>query len=582
MILCTFSNISQLSQFISASGPDTTLSTSTELSVNIQLYQAAFAQESGGQLVQTDFTTCTYIIATPNINTLATTATLVDLAGIDGTLTIGDTNYFVVESQYGLALYNELDGLVDQASSKISTAVNSNPFSVTTFSDFPQDYQWGRLRLISRNRPFAESWSLADTNFTTVTNMVIMDTGINFNHSELQGIFTSTNLYSIPVANGSFEDDVNHGTKIASIIAGTNIGLQPYINLINCKIMTADHLPNPLDISNALDTVYNYFIQHPENPMIVNMSWTFPKNNYLNHKIQNMMDAGIGIVCAAGNYGMDVSLLTPAGIKDVITVAASDSDDVSAGFNNFSSSNLSLITNYGSNVDIFAPGVDVLVATSDNNYYEYVSGTSISSAYISGCMAAIMSLIPNTYYLDAKRILIEYATNGALLLDLDQFNYSQNLLPFFMPATNAISLTSSTYYLGYLTNQQPTITGNINMMMNISRYSAVANQTFNYNIVSNSTATQTILENCIVINSNGNFEVSRPSINWAPDESIKLFEFLISASEVSGTITFSSPNLIFFATNPDVTTSITSDLSSALENVNAQSFFATVAPLALK
>lgn len=582
MILCTFSNSAQLSQFIAASGPDTVLSTSTALSVNIQLYQAAFAQESGGQLVQTDFTTCTYIIATSNINTLATTATLVDSAGIDGSLTVGTTNYFVVESQYGLSLYNELNGAVDQASSTISTAATSTQFLVNNFTDFPEDYQWGRLRLISRNRPFAQSWSLADVNVTTVTNMVIMDTGINFNHTELRGIFTSTNLYSIPEANGNFDDDVNHGTKIASIIAGSNIGLQPYINLINCKIMTADHLPNPLDISNALDAVYNYFIQNLGNPMIVNMSWTFPKNNYLNHKIQNMMDAGIGIVCAAGNYGMDVSLLTPAGIEDVITVAASDSDDVSAGFNNFSSSDLSLITNYGSNVDIFAPGVDIVVANSNNDSYEYVSGTSISSAYISGCMVEIMSLIPNTYYLDAKRILIEYATTGALLLDLDQFNYSQNLLPFFMASTNAISVTSSTYYLGYLTTNRPTITGNINMMMNVSRYSTVTNQTFNYSVISNTTSTQTILENCIIINSNGNFEVSQPSINWSSDESIKLFEFQIYASAVSGTITFNSPNLIFFATNPDVTTSITTDLSSALENVNAQSFFATVAPLALK
>ena len=580
MILCTFSNSAQLSKFIAASGPDTVLSTSTALSVNIQLYQAEFAQQYGGQLVQTDFTTCTYIIATSDINTLATTATL---AGVDGKLTVGTTNYFVVKSQFGLALYNELNGLVDQAETPISVSATST-FVASNLTDFPSDYQWGRLRLISRNRPFAKSWQLSDTNYTTVTNVVIMDTGINFNHTELQEIFTSTNLYSIPAANGSFDDDVNHGTKIASIIAGSNIGLLPYINLVNCKIMTETYLPTPLDVSNALDAIYNSFVQNPKSPMVVNMSWTLPKNNYLNHKIQNMIDAGIGIVCAAGNYGMDVSLLTPAGMSDVTTVAASDSDDVSAGFNNFSSSNLSLTTNYGSAVDILAPGIDVVVASNDNNNssYEYASGTSISTAYVSGCMAAIMSLVPNTYYLDSKRILIEYATTGALLLDLDQFNYPQNLLPFFMPATNAISLTSSAFYLGYLTSSNPTISGNINMMMNVSRYSTVTNLSFNYNVSANNTATQTILENCITISSNGNFLVTEPSLTWEPDESIQLMEFQITALELSGTITFNSPTLIFFATNPNTTTSITSDLSSALENINAQSFFATVAPLALK
>jgi len=449
--------------------------------------------------------------------------------------------------------------------------------------NLPDNYQWGRLRLISRFRPFAKSWKLANTNFNTATNLVIMSSGINFDHIEFQNVYKKTNLFTLAKFKKSYLDDVGDGTAIASYAAGSNIGINQYVNLMNCKISSATYQPTPADISNALDAIYKAFKKDSNTPMVVNIGWTIPKNTDVEQKIQTMIDAGIGFVCAAGDSGIDISTLTPAGMKDVITVAASDLDDVSAGFNNFSFPDAAFSTNFGENIDIFSPGVDCIGADfTATNLYSNFNGTSISAGYVSGCLATIMSLIPNIKYNDARNILIDYATAGALLLDLDQFSYSQNLIPYNISSMNAMTLNSSTFYLGYLTANSPCITGDINMMMNVARYSTVTNEIFNYGIIPNDSSTTSILDGCVEVKSNGEFLINNPEISWNPNDSIKLFEFQISATSTSNSITFVSPNLIFFATNPDNVDNMISDLSSALEKADAQSFFATVAPLALK
>jgi hypothetical protein len=276
---------------------------------------------------------------------------------------------------------------------------------------------------------------------------------------------------------------------------------------------------------------------------------------------------------------MDVSLLTPAGMTDVITVAASDQDDVGAGFNNFSLADMEITTNYGLNVDIFAPGVDCIGADyrASNSYFSY-SGTSISAGYISGCLAAILAIVPGTYYADAKTILIDYSTKGSLLLELDQFTFTQNQLAYLISAESSLSYDSSSYYLGYIGTDNTQIIGNINQLVNVSRYSQTTEEIFTYSVACNDSTMLSALENCLILTNEGDFTITAPSLTWEPDEKIKLIEFKISATSASSSITFTSPDLIFFATNPDVVDSLTGDITTALENIDSQSFFATWNP----
>ena len=566
MLLSTFTSTNQLTKFLKA----TNLTTTSETSVEIRLPMVSLARLFEGSVEQIDYSTSRYIVKTNNPSSIVTTSTIVDSSGDSGRFSIGDQYYFVVESQHGLSLYDEFNGLVDRADDTIiPTAI-----TITDPSEFPEEYQWGRLRLISRNRPFASSWGTAEVNYSTLTNLVIMDSGINFDHAEFQGVTSTENLFALPVFNNDFSDDAGHGTGVASFASGANVGIQQHVNLINCKIFSLAYKPNALDLSKALDAVYNRFVANPTTPMIVNMSWVIEKNNYLEHKIQNMIDAGIGIVCGAGNHGMDISILTPPGMTDVVTVAASDKDDIGAGFNNFSVYDQYISTNYGMNLDIFAPGVDCLAAgVASSNSYVNVSGSSVSAGYVSGCMAAIMSLVPNTYYLDAKRILLDYSTKGVLLLDFDNFTFDQNKLAYLLSAENSLALNSSTYYLGYIGHDYPQIVGNINQLVNVSRYVYTTGDTVVYSVNCDTPAMQQELADCIELNDTGDFTITAPDVVWDPDEQIRLFSFNITITSPS--ITFKSPNLIFFATNPAVTESLTGDISTALENIDNQSFFAS-------
>jgi hypothetical protein len=571
MILSTFADPAKMASFLTAAG----LTTSSTTSVEIGLHMTALARYFEATLEQTDFSTYRYIVKVSDPATIATTATVVNTIGTEGHIAVGTENFYVVDSAYGLALYDELNGMVDQADVPVELMGAITAPSVT---DLPEDYQWGRLRLISRSRPFVTTWNLAQTNFSKKPNLVIVDSGINFSHTEFQGLDTE-DFYALDHFNGDFRDDAGHGTGIASYACGTNIGVHRHLTLLNCKIFSATYKPNALDLSKALDAVYDRFVADPTIPMVVNMSWVVNKNNYLEAKIQNMIDAGIAVVTAAGNKGMDVSLLTPAGMNSIITVGASDQDDVAAGFNNFSIADMGITTNYGLNVDIFAPGVDCIGADyrANNSYFKY-SGTSISAGYISGCVAAILALVPNTYYSDAKRILSDYSTKGPLLLDLDKFTFNQNQLAFLITGDSTLSVSSDAFYLGYIGENSAEIVGNINQVISVSRYQTTTDESFLYSLVSTDPAMSSILNNCISLTNAGDFTITAPSITWGQDEKLKLIEFKISAVSESSSITFTSPNLIFFATNPDVEVSISGDITTALESIDSQSFFATWYP----
>lgn len=578
MILSTFTDLDQAAKFKRAAG----LTTASGLTVSITLPMINLARYYGGVLEQQDFESRRYIIKTEDISSLATTATVVDSTGENGVLRIANTEYYVVDSEFGLSLYDELNGAVDQADTKVSLV----SYNITDNSQFPSNYQWGRLRLISRNRPFEVSWHTANSNHSTSTNLVIMDSGVNFDHREFEGLKTE-DFYTLPRFNNNFRDEVGHGTAIASLASGVNIGVNQEVNLMNCKVASDTHLPNALEIYNALTAIYNRFLSNPFQPMVVNMSWVIEKNNFINHQIENMIEAGIAVVCAAGNKGMDVSLLTPAGISNAVTVAASDYDDVGAGFNDFSTYDHDLTTNHGLSIDIFAPGVDVMVAgAATTSSYFLVSGTSASAGYVSGCMSAIMSLIPMTFGNDAKEILLDYSTKGALLLDLDLYSYKQNNLAYLITADIAQSISSSTYYLGYISSYDSNSTstnfipGNINQVINVSKYGVATEINFEYSYTTSSEKDKAILDNCFVINSSGDFIISSPTIDWQTGERLNLVEFRIVATAEDESISFVSPKLIFFVVNPADIENIGADISTALESIESQSFFATWSPTA--
>ena len=130
---------------------------------------------------------------------------------------------------------------------------------------------------------------------------------------------------------------------------------------------------------------------------IVNMSFAGPKDALIERGIAALAAKGIVMVAAAGNAGPKSPPLYPAANPNVIAVSATDAED-----------KLFTASNRGSYIAVAAPGVDVFLPAPDEKY-QITSGTSFSSAYISGLAALVLERNPALKPEELRAILMKTA-----------------------------------------------------------------------------------------------------------------------------------------------------------------------------
>lgn len=116
------------------------------------------------------------------------------------------------------------------------------------------------------------------------------------------------------------------------------------------------------------------------NGSVANMSLGGGYTASVNQAAARLIQAGVFLAVAAGNDGVDARNTSPASEPTVCTVGASTSSDARASF-----------SNYGSVVDIFAPGQDIL-STWPNRQTNTISGTSMATPHIVGLGAYLAGL----------------------------------------------------------------------------------------------------------------------------------------------------------------------------------------------
>ena len=448
------------------------------------------------------------------------------------------------------------------------------------FVGLPADHQWARLRTVSRVHPLQTEFNRADCNYVRVPELFIVDTGINFSHAEFAGVATKNDFYSIP-ALGSFRDDLGHGTAVASLACGANLGVEQSVSLQNVKISGVGHTTTNIELGNALFAILKHHVETPTVPKVVNCSWNVPKSAFFDDLFKAMLSAGICVVAAAGNQGLDVTETTPAGLVDVITVAASDKDDVSAGFNNFSKPDMAITTNSGLTVDIFAPGVDVVVAKFDgDDHYMSASGTSLAAPLVAGGACIVMSMMDSVFGADVRQILIDTATKGALLLDASKFTAEQNNLLFLLNTDEAAQFKDLVFFVDTLSTTNPSISSDVNRVMAWKNYASVSGETPELSAIYPDDETKAAIEKVMTLNNDGSFTITMPTLTWAADENLRLMSFKVSA--VFKNVSFTSPKILFFVVNPAQQADVSGEISSALENMNAQTLFAVWGSKTLK
>ena len=232
-------------------------------------------------------------------------------------------------------------------------------------------------------------------NYGANTTVYLVDFGIDATHPELVGS-NITNLWSY---NNDFSDPLGHGTSMASLIVGQTLGVVKEANLKVVKIPYGAGVTNTT-LLQAFDAVLADHMLTPNVVKVVNCSWIVDKSQVLDMKIAELQSNGLVVVAAAGNGLQAADNYSPVGLDTVIGVAACDAYDrvISWGSN--------VGSNYGPEVDVTAPGIDVSCAQNDGTIGT-ASGTSLASAITSGVVAQFISDNPTKTALEIQTTVLQ-------------------------------------------------------------------------------------------------------------------------------------------------------------------------------
>ena len=497
------------------------------------------------------------------------------------------SNWYLVKSTDGVALGKlvtsiELNSAPLQFVENVSTITSMNG-DATTLDPASAEGQWARIRMVSQYRPLAPAFAVHEVKYASKPELYIMDTGINFSHDEFQySDLETVDFYTLPIFNGNYRDDVGHGTAVASMAVGKNLGVARYAKVMNVKIggkvNGETHAANLLEVGQAIDAIIAEIANDPLKSRVVNMSWGVARSAWLDSKVQSLLDAGASVIAAAGNSGISVEDVTPAGLDTVITVGAIDKFDIPAGFNNISPSDSGLTTSTGLSLDLFAPGDHVMVAdASVSNGYVVSSGTSFSAPLVAGVALEIAGMNSDpVFYSSMKSIIMNTATENALLFEDDRFSENQNRLAYLITSDNLApykqSESESVSYLG-IHNADDVIIADLNSSLNVSQFKTTyPNDTLTYSIeMLPDSVEYAQFVTCDPVT--GLVTISKPNLPLSEETRLKMINFIGIVE--SPKIKMKTNTIFFFVSNPLYADTLESDITLALTDINSISFFAS-------
>jgi hypothetical protein len=293
----------------------------------------------------------------------------------------------------------------------------SEAAQLTFLADIDQ-HVWAQNRIANRFQPVIPEPYTFDVVSQRTVEVIICDSGIMKTHEELVNAKID-DLYCLPELNGDFGDDTGHGTALASIIVGKTLGVNPNAVVKNVRISSSERMATLGELGDAFDAIYDHHISTPDVQKILNLSWFIPRDEFIDHKIKRLIDAGMIVFAAAGNTALCIDDITPAGTDGVQTIAASTKEDKS------------LVKVYGvkKKLFMFAPGEDVDVASiRANDAYVYGDGSSISCALASAVASLIFGMGDSCPAADdVLHFMKQDATFNAMFVD-KQISTNENYL----------------------------------------------------------------------------------------------------------------------------------------------------------
>lgn len=235
----------------------------------------------------------------------------------------------------------------------------------------------------------------------TGVSVAVLDTGVDDTHTELNGR-VSAGKSCISSEPDPTADGHGHGTHVSGTVAGTSVGVAPGATIVPVKVLDSSGSGDWATVMCGVD----YVTANASTIKVANMSLGGSSSesggcssSTLHTAICNSVAAGVSYMVSSGNDSRDASGYVPAKYPAVMTVSAfSDLDGVRdpadgsecVGFGRWKDCDetFARFSNYGTIVDIMAPGVRIYSSVPGG--YDTYSGTSMSAPHVAGVAALVL------------------------------------------------------------------------------------------------------------------------------------------------------------------------------------------------
>lgn len=236
------------------------------------------------------------------------------------------------------------------------------------------EQQWGPPKI-----HVPEAWEI--TRGDQKILVAVVDTGVDYTHPDIADSYVNSGYDFVDNDNDPHPIWQSHGTHVAGIIAavaGNRVGIAgiAHVSIMAVRVLGLKGQGSVWNVAHGIV----YAVR--EHAHVINLSLGGGrKSKLLEAAVQFALAAGCVVVASAGNRG-GPPVSYPAAYTGVIAVSAIDESEKLADF-----------SSYGPEVDLAAPGVDILSTVIAGKYKEF-SGTSMAAPHVTGVVALMLSVNP--------------------------------------------------------------------------------------------------------------------------------------------------------------------------------------------
>ncbi|WAP59837.1 S8 family peptidase [Streptomyces sp. S465] len=256
---------------------------------------------------------------------------------------------------------------------------------------------WGLDRVDQAGLPLSGTYTYPDSAGSGVT-VYVLDTGVRITHTEISG--RASYGYDFVDNDTTAQDGYGHGTHVATTVAGSTYGVAKKAKIVAVRVLGNDGSGTTAGVIAGVD----WITANHSGPSVANVSLGGGASTSLDTAVNNSIASGVTYSIAAGNSSANAANYSPARVAAALTVGATTSADARASY-----------SNYGSVVDLFAPGSNITAGWNSSDTATYTgNGTSFAAPHVSGAAAVYLSGHPSAAPSAVGSALVNGATSGAL------------------------------------------------------------------------------------------------------------------------------------------------------------------------